>query len=102
MKLRRSRAADLIDKVRAALAARQSPEDIEAMLARQYGIEPLKGCNGAAHDNPYIDNCGTCMPRWGWTGEKVGGHLAVSDNIHVGASIGAGGGGAKALRGGSR
>lgn len=22
-------------------------------------------CNGEAHSNPYIDNCGVCMPFWG-------------------------------------
>lgn len=22
-------------------------------------------CNGEAHSNPYIDNCGSCMPFWG-------------------------------------
>lgn len=22
-------------------------------------------CNGEAHSNPYIDNCGICMPFWG-------------------------------------
>lgn len=22
-------------------------------------------CNGEAHRNPYIDNCGVCMPYWG-------------------------------------
>ena len=23
-------------------------------------------CTGDAHSNPYIDNCGACMPGWGW------------------------------------
>ena len=22
-------------------------------------------CNGEAHSNPFIDNCGICMPHWG-------------------------------------
>lgn len=22
-------------------------------------------CTGEAHSNPYIDNCGVCMPYWG-------------------------------------
>jgi hypothetical protein len=22
-------------------------------------------CTGEAHSNPYIDNCGVCMPHWG-------------------------------------
>ena len=71
MKLRRSRAADLIDRVRVMLADGHEGREIEAMLSKQYGIEPLKGCNGEAHRNPYIDNCGSCAPRWGWVGEKV-------------------------------
>lgn len=28
-------------------------------------IIPRK-CNGEAHSNPHIDNCGVCMPNWGW------------------------------------
>lgn len=71
MKLRRSRAAKLLDEIRSLLAARNSPETIETILARQYGIEPLRECESEAHRNPHIDNCGTCAPRWGWVGEKV-------------------------------
>jgi hypothetical protein len=26
----------------------------------------LVPCPGAAHENPHIDNCATCAPRWGW------------------------------------
>lgn len=26
----------------------------------------LVPCDGAAHSNAYIDNCGRCAPRWGW------------------------------------
>lgn len=26
----------------------------------------LVPCPGEAHSNPFIDNCGVCMPRWGW------------------------------------
>lgn len=26
----------------------------------------LVECTGAAHSNPFIDNCLTCAPRWGW------------------------------------
>lgn len=22
-------------------------------------------CNGEAHSNPFIDNCGVCLPHWG-------------------------------------
>jgi hypothetical protein len=25
----------------------------------------VRECNGEAHSNPYIDNCGVCMPFWG-------------------------------------
>lgn len=25
----------------------------------------LMACHGEAHSNPFIDNCGVCMPRWG-------------------------------------
>ena len=25
----------------------------------------LVRCSGEAHSNPFIDNCGVCMPRWG-------------------------------------
>jgi len=50
------------------LADRRTPEAIEAWLSIQHGIEPLQPCNGEAHSNPHIDNCGTCAPRWGWLG----------------------------------
>ncbi len=30
---------------------------------RELGYVP---CDGAAHDNPHIDNCLRCAPRWGW------------------------------------
>jgi hypothetical protein len=26
----------------------------------------LVPCDGEAHSNPHIDNCGHCAPRWGW------------------------------------
>ena len=26
----------------------------------------LVPCNGEAHSNPYIDNCGMCAPHWGY------------------------------------
>ncbi len=67
----RGRAADLIDYVRVALANRTLPDIIEAHLKDQFGVEPLKRCDGEAHGNAHIDNCGTCMPRWGWTGPRI-------------------------------
>lgn len=32
----------------------------------KYSNEPIgwKSCPGAAHSNPYIDNCAICMPYW--------------------------------------
>jgi hypothetical protein len=44
---------------------------LEAALDFKFGIKPLEACHGEAHSNPHIDNCMTCAPRWGWTGEKV-------------------------------
>lgn len=26
----------------------------------------MTACTGEAHRNPYIDNCGVCMPQWGF------------------------------------
>ena len=26
----------------------------------------LVPCDGEAHENPHIDNCSQCAPRWGW------------------------------------
>lgn len=23
-------------------------------------------CAGSAHSNPHVDNCGLCLPNWGW------------------------------------
>jgi hypothetical protein len=76
-KVKRSQAAELLDLIRADLAERIAPEKIEAQIARGYGrsnlpaLEPLKRCDAPAHFNPYIDNCGACMPRWGITGDRV-------------------------------
>lgn len=28
-------------------------------------VEVVK-CHGSAHDNPHIDHCLLCAPRWGW------------------------------------
>lgn len=27
-------------------------------------------CDGEAHSNPHIDNCGVCAPMWGWIAVK--------------------------------
>lgn len=75
--MKRSRAAEFIDDVREIVAEglRDSPNHpIVQMLAHlvheRYYLEPLQPCTGEAHNNPYIDNCGVCAPRWGWAGEK--------------------------------
>jgi hypothetical protein len=31
----------------------------------------LVRCTGEAHNNPHIDNCGQCAPRWGWREVKL-------------------------------
>lgn len=30
-------------------------------------IAIIRECDGEAHKNPFIDNCWTCAPNWGWT-----------------------------------
>ncbi len=71
MDLKRGRAADVIDMVRSRLADRKPPEEIEAELEGEFGIEPLRKCSGEAHSNPFIDNCPQCAPRWGVVGARV-------------------------------
>jgi hypothetical protein len=44
---------------------------LEAALDFKFGIKPLERCPGEAHENPNIDGCMMCAPRWGWTGETV-------------------------------
>ena len=31
-----------------------------------YLVLGFEECNGEAHSNAMIDNCGRCAPRWGW------------------------------------
>ena len=33
-------------------------------LVNGYGLQVPRPCNGEAHSNPYVDNCGVCMPHW--------------------------------------
>lgn len=68
--MRRSKAEECLDYVREALARRMSPEHIERTLRQRFGLEPFESCPGQAHENPHIDNCTTCMPRWGVIGER--------------------------------
>ena len=71
MDMKRTRPAKLLDRVRSLLANRISPEKIEEVLKDEFQIEPLTKCTGEAHTNAFIDNCGMCAPRWGWTGDKI-------------------------------
>lgn len=53
-----------------------SVECLEDKIARRHAniLDPKnwEECNGEAHSNPYIDNCGGCAPNWGkvWKGEQ--------------------------------
>lgn len=73
--MKRGEAAELLDLIRTELARRTPPEKIEQMLAVPFGprtaIPALRPCNGDAHSEPNIDNCGVCAPRWGWVGPRV-------------------------------
>ena len=69
--LKRTQAACLIDEVRQALAYRRSHKEIEEMILNTFKVEPLKLCDGEAHDNLFIDNCPGCMPRWGIVGSRI-------------------------------
>lgn len=72
MKLPRGRAARVLDDIRVWLAAGDTATTIEAKLLDQYGVPPLVACEGEAHRAPaHHDNCLTCAPRWGFTGEFV-------------------------------
>ena len=76
MDIKRKDAAALIDRLLQEVAdeihgAGQPPskwaEDFQVIF-KAYGLEVPRPCNGDAHSNPYIDNCGVCMPNWGWIG----------------------------------
>ena len=49
----------------------ESREDIERLRddflrsVRELGLEIPRRCHGEAHNNPNIDHCMSCMPRWG-------------------------------------
>jgi hypothetical protein len=64
-------ATEIIEEIRLLLAERKSAEQIESVLKLVYGIAPIYKCLGEAHSNPFIDNCGSCMPRWGWSGPRI-------------------------------
>lgn len=71
--MKRSQAAALIDQLRE-MAARTdrtyTATELGDMLA-QFNVAPLEVCDGEAHSNAFIDNCGRCMPRWGFVGKAV-------------------------------
>lgn len=75
-KVKRKDAAKLIEEIRSLIAANIEDEEmsnpirIQNILAK-FGIEPLEPCDGEAHSNPHIDNCGACAPRWGFSGSSV-------------------------------
>jgi hypothetical protein len=81
IKLTRTAAAKLLEQIREAMLSAQpddnwttSPLAFRARIERAfeaYGVAPLERCNGEAHSNPHIDNCGVCMPRWGVIGPAV-------------------------------
>ena len=51
-----------------------------------------KPCDGEAHSNGHIDNCGACAPRWGAipTCPECGTRLAWSQSRKTGSCIGHG------------
>lgn len=74
MDLKRKDAGYLIDKLARELAyakksTTMSKDDTVKLLEnvmKEFGIELPTECNGEAHSNPHADNCGVCMPDWGW------------------------------------
>lgn len=79
IRIGRTEAAELIEALRVMIAERVPHEAMERLLSRESGngsgcrsvIPPLRPCNGGAHSDPFIDNCLSCAPRWGWTGGRV-------------------------------
>lgn len=70
--MKRSKAADLIDQLRAMAA--HSDRTYTALeichFLAEYNLTPLEHCGGEAHSNAFIDNCSRCSPRWGFVGPK--------------------------------
>lgn len=83
--IKRGDAAAFIDETLAVIARLQegslllnmSEEDQKTMAdifrvtLNIYGLEIPRRCTGEAHSNPYVDNCGVCMPLWGWVSTPV-------------------------------
>lgn len=73
--MKRSRAEELIDRIRQELV--WQPDNgtrVAAIIGalRRAGLEPLRLCPGEAHKagGAYHDNCMLCAPRWGIVGER--------------------------------
>lgn len=80
-KIKRSKAAKILEEIRQILANSKPTEEntvladfidrLEEVLTDN-GIPPLTKCNGEAHStNPYAVNCGICAPRWGLVGPFI-------------------------------
>jgi hypothetical protein len=74
--LSRTQATELIEHIRELALHGPRAEGFSLRLALQQvledaGLPPLGVCRGEAHENPYIDNCMCCAPRWGLVGKKV-------------------------------
>ena len=41
----------------------------------------LVPCDGEAHSNPFIDNCGVCAPRWGKVEEEAPVDFAAARDV---------------------
>ena len=56
------------EKAREGLTKSQAMQMAHTIGRAQYCRDGFKlvVCAGAAHDNPHIDNCMQCAPRWGW------------------------------------
>lgn len=68
--MKRSQAADLIDRIRQLAATQAEGTTGLRSILLSAGLPPLEPCNGEAHRNPFIDNCSQCAPRWGFLGPK--------------------------------
>lgn len=68
--MKRSQAEKLIDRIRE-IAAKPTADIALIRALEDAGIGPLVKCEGEAHSNPFIDNCMTCAPRWGFVGKAV-------------------------------
>lgn len=79
--IKRKDAARFIDSVLMLVAqleegahSKEKPDQIAnrlRTLASEHGLDVPRVCNGEAHSNPHIDNCGVCMPNWGWVSKET-------------------------------